>query len=91
VALVDLDASGILMSDDNAENSIPRISRLSKATVSGDNEKEMFHGLYGDFRYRAPEVLLGKAYSKPADVWSLGVIMFYILTGQLPFTEANYG
>ena len=79
------------MSDDNTENSIPRISRLAKATVRGENEKEMFHGLVGDFRYRAPEVLVGKAYSKSADIWSFGVIMFYILTGQLPFTEANYG
>lgn len=33
----------------------------------------------------APEVLNGKRYNHKADVWSLGVIFFELLTGFTPF------
>jgi serine/threonine protein kinase len=34
----------------------------------------------------APEVLNGKRYNHKADVWSLGVIFFEMITGFTPFT-----
>jgi|AntAceMinimDraft_1070359.scaffolds.fasta_scaffold09018_3 serine/threonine protein kinase len=36
--------------------------------------------------FLAPEIARGgKARGKPSDVWSLGVTLFYIVCGQLPF------
>ena len=44
----------------------------------------------GSLAYSAPEVLLGDAYDAVAsDVWSLGVILFMLVVGYLPFSEAN--
>lgn len=44
----------------------------------------------GSLAYSAPEILLGDAYDAPAvDVWSLGVILFMLVTGRPPFNEAN--
>jgi len=34
----------------------------------------------------APEVLNGKLYNHKADVWSLGIVFFEMLTGFTPFT-----
>ena len=40
--------------------------------------------------YASPEVLSGLPYDpKPSDVWSAGVILFAMLTGQLPWTKRN--
>lgn len=37
----------------------------------------------------APEVLNGKYYNHKADVWSLGIILFEMITGFTPFTGQN--
>eukprot|EP00271_Cylindrocystis_brebissonii_P001640 TRINITY_DN11907_c0_g4_i1.p1 TRINITY_DN11907_c0_g4~~TRINITY_DN11907_c0_g4_i1.p1 ORF type:complete len:276 (+),score=25.23 TRINITY_DN11907_c0_g4_i1:2-829(+) len=37
----------------------------------------------------APEVVQGLPYSFPADMWSLGVILFALLSGRLPFCGAT--
>ena len=36
-------------------------------------------------QYRCPEVLLGAAYSTPADMWSLGCMVFELITGDYLF------
>ncbi|KAJ3199991.1 hypothetical protein HDU82_009271, partial [Entophlyctis luteolus] len=40
--------------------------------------------------YAAPEMILGKKYTGPeVDMWSLGVILFTMLCGHLPFDDDN--
>ncbi|EAR83030.2 kinase domain protein (macronuclear) [Tetrahymena thermophila SB210] len=40
---------------------------------------------YGDLRYQAPEIILGIEYTTKSDVWSLGCIMYELLTGETLF------
>ncbi|KAJ3210161.1 hypothetical protein HDU67_005593 [Dinochytrium kinnereticum] len=40
--------------------------------------------------YASPEMILGRQYVGPeVDVWSMGVILYALLTGQLPFRDVN--
>lgn len=87
IVLKNLESSGILMTEVDSEfmlnRSIPRISRLNKAEIMGYGAH--CHSIFGDIRFRAPEVVSGKHYDFKADSWSFGVILFQLLTGKLPF------
>jgi len=69
------------------ESSIPRICHIDEAEVMGLDD--ITRGLYGDIRYRAPEAVKGKPYNFKADVWSLGVILYFLFVGKLPFTISD--
>ncbi|KAJ3307836.1 hypothetical protein HDU93_005911, partial [Gonapodya sp. JEL0774] len=44
----------------------------------------------GSPHYASPEIIRGVAYDgAKADIWSLGVILFALLTGNLPFDDEN--
>lgn len=47
--------------------------------------KETMDTACGTLSYVAPEVLMMQGYGKETDLWSVGVIMFLLLCGKLPF------
>lgn len=45
----------------------------------------------GSITYSAPEVLIAKPYKPmPADIWSMGVVLSFMVFGILPFSGTNY-
>ena len=44
----------------------------------------------GTLSYVAPEVLTMQGYGREADLWSVGVIMFLLLCGKLPFDGEDH-
>ena len=42
----------------------------------------------GTRRYIAPEVISG-LYGKECDIWSIGVVLYLIITGDQPFNGTN--
>lgn len=43
----------------------------------------------GSIPYCAPEILLEQKYTKAADIWSMGVILYAFIDGNLPFYHSN--
>jgi len=43
----------------------------------------------GTLQFQAPEVIFSTGYSFAADMWSVGVVAYILLTGQVPFTETH--
>ena len=43
----------------------------------------------GTYEYLSPEMINGIEYDEKIDIWSLGVIMFELLTGRTPFKPTN--
>lgn len=43
----------------------------------------------GDLRYASPEVVKRVEYTAKSEVYSLGILLFYSLTGAYPFTAAR--
>ncbi|POG69412.1 kinase-like domain-containing protein [Rhizophagus irregularis DAOM 181602=DAOM 197198] len=46
--------------------------------------------IYGVMPYVAPEVLRGKPYTQAADIYSFGMVMYYIITGRQPFENRTH-
>ncbi|KAA0198531.1 Calcium/calmodulin-dependent protein kinase type II subunit beta [Fasciolopsis buskii] len=51
--------------------------------------KSTFQGLAGTLPYMAPEMIKGVAYTKAVDMWSIGVILYLLLSGHPPFWDNN--
>lgn len=71
------------MMSDNTIRSIPKLVDFGLAKFVGPNEKAIEP--FGTLGYVAPEVLLKQPYSFACDMWSLGCIMYALLSGCLPF------
>eukprot|EP01047_Picozoa_sp_COSAG01_P047693 COSAG01_NODE_4580_length_4903_cov_50.224396_4_plen_405_part_00 len=83
----DLKPENILLSDDSDGAQIKLadfgLSKLYNA------ETEMMFTQCGTPEFVAPEVMAGAGYTAACDVWSLGVLMYIMLCGYLPFNAAN--
>ncbi len=59
---------------------------LSKGDM-GDGERT--NSFIGTMEYMAPEIIQGKGHSKDVDWWSVGILLFEMLTGMPPFNAKS--
>jgi len=59
---------------------------LAKEEVQSDEGASTF---CGTLEYMSPEMIQGVKYGKPADFWSVGILIYDMLYGQPPFQSKN--
>ena len=78
---------GNIMLSDKTEKGVVKIMDFGLSKIVGPTEK--LEDGFGTLSFVAPEVLLRNPYNKQIDIWSLGVIMFYLISGGLPFDDKS--
>ncbi|RHZ73755.1 hypothetical protein Glove_229g55 [Diversispora epigaea] len=48
------------------------------------------NSIYGNLPYIAPEVHCGEIYTKKSDIYSMGIIMWEVITGETPFDDREH-
>jgi len=81
----DIKPSNILLKGD----STPLLSDFGLAGVR-DSKMTQVGTLMGTPAYLSPEVCQGQEADARADIWAFGVMLFEMLTGQLPFEGINF-
>ena len=65
---------------------ILRITDFGISRLLGDASGESSSEVWGSPYYMAPEVVAGKAITPAVDIYAMGVILYEIFTGSLPFS-----
>ena len=82
----DLKPENIVFGKDGDLNSLKIIDFGLTVTLGYE---ETVNDLMGTVTYLAPEVYTNKPYDFKVDVWSIGIILYYLLSGILPFDDEN--
>jgi serine/threonine protein kinase len=80
----DLKPDNIMMTETENMSQI-KIMDFGLSKIMGPKE-HVVDG-FGTLSFVAPEVLVRTPYNKEVDIWSLGIICYYMLTGLLPFDD----
>lgn len=81
----DLKPGNIMLAKKGEEYPTLKIMDFGLGKICGPNEK--LNDGYGTLSFVAPEILLRTPYNKQIDIWSIGIILYYILSGELPFDD----
>jgi len=84
----DLKPANILIDDDGLLKIVD--FGVAAAASSGDTQLTKTGYVIGSPKYMAPEQILGKKVDVRADIYSLGVMTYEMLTGTPPYTEGDH-
>lgn len=88
IAHRDLKLENIKFTSDNTSKSNIKILDFGFACKMNHETNEMAGACY-TLDYAAPEILSHKKYTESCDLWSLGVILYVLLTGEMPFRRQS--
>ena len=82
----DLKPDNIMLTEASDRGNI-KIMDFGLSKILGKKEKSTDG--FGTLTFVSPEVLIRKPYNKEVDIWSLGVILYLMLSGDLPFDDPD--
>ncbi|MBT8084406.1 MAG: protein kinase [Woeseia sp.] len=84
----DLKPANILVNDDSLLKIVD--FGVAAAASSGDTQLTKTGYVIGSPKYMAPEQILGKKVDETADIYSIGVIMYEMITGIPPYSRGDH-
>ena len=81
----DLKLENILLDEDGHV----RLTDFGVSKLSDDNDQK-FTSLVGTKEYFSPEMIKREGHGKPYDFYSLGCVLYIMLTGTLPYFKGNW-
>jgi len=81
----DIKPSNVMVLGDN----LVKIADFGIAKMASSIEGKQDDGIYGTPPFMSPEQIQGKPMDARSDIFSLGVVLYYMLTDRLPFSEEN--
>jgi serine/threonine-protein kinase len=97
-ALAHAHAAGVIHRDLKPENVMVKVGERPAVKLTdfgiarilaSDERMTMTGALVGSPNHMAPEIVEGKEADERSDLFSLGTILYWLATGQLPFAAAN--
>jgi len=82
----DLKPENIMLTSSDGNGSF-KVMDFGLSKIMGPLEKACDG--FGTLSFVAPEVLIRQPYNKQIDIWSIGVILYYMLSGILPFDDES--
>ena len=82
----DLKPDNIMLTEASDKGNV-KIMDFGLSKILGKKEKSTDG--FGTLTFVSPEVLIRKPYNKEVDIWSLGVILYLMLSGDLPFDDPD--
>jgi len=82
----DLKPDNIMLTESSDKGNV-KIMDFGLSKILGKKEKSTDG--FGTLTFVSPEVLIRKPYNKEVDIWSLGVILYLMLSGDLPFDDPD--
>lgn len=83
----DIKPENLLFSNKDVDTAVMKVSDFGLARFVG--EEVFATTTCGTPGYVAPEILREKPYSHPCDFWSVGVVLYILLTGAPPFYDED--
>ncbi|KAH0792465.1 CAMK family protein kinase [Histomonas meleagridis] len=67
----------------------PQVCITGFSLAAKPNKEGTVHGQYGNKCFWAPEIVLNRPFSYSANIWSAGIVAFYVLTRHVPYDQAE--
>jgi len=80
----DIKPENILMDSVEQDNYSIKLTDFGFAKIASEKENT-FKIPLGTASYKAPEIVRGEEYDAKVDVWSAGIVVYILLTGNAPF------
>ncbi len=71
------------------DNGVVKITDFGIATALNNNEATQTNSVMGSVHYLPPEQANGNGATMKSDIYSLGILMYELLTGKIPFKGEN--